>query len=211
MRRPVWGLSQNLGEQRRLPGRLPSARVGHAGGKPEGRRLGADRENATVPARFWAKPRRPPLWSTPFLAAPVQGFLGAPLAVVPGGGAVWDTKGLGWRRGSAARARRLRARPEAVLPVPGLPESVGPSCCSVPAQAPRYPGGTLLSPAALGRGVAQHPGGGRRRPLGRDTVGPGAVMPFLSAAEASDRFPRPSVGNQIQGTWYRIYPHNFLP
>lgn len=29
--------------------------------------------------------------------------------------------------------------------------------------------------------------------------------------KASDRLPRPSRGNRIQRTWYRIYPHDFLP
>lgn len=117
----------------------------------------------------------------------------------------------------AGRASRLR---DQSAPAPRTPRSrvAGSGAAgkraasggSVPAQAPHCPGETRVSPAALGRGVAQPPGESADSRSGRDS--PAGEPGRLSSPQmkASDPLPRPSLGNQIQGTWYRIYPHNFL-
>lgn len=131
------GIPEKVGEQTRPPARWPSA--------------GAGRANAAM--RAWQTPRTDVWDSTeksrrcsqgsdilvaeglrrnlsvlgshqlPFLTAHETVPRAAPPTFDPGGGAVVGSTGPGGRRGSAPRARRLRARPEAVSPVPGLPES----------------------------------------------------------------------------------------
>lgn len=66
-------------------------------------------------------------------------------------------------------------------------------------------------PATLGRGAAQLAGEAHRRPLGPRHPRRRAGKPFSLQMKASDRRPRPSLGNATRGTWYRIYPHSFLP
>ena len=110
-----------------------------------------------------------------------------------------------------SRARRLRARPEAQLPVPGLPESARLAAAQSPRKrltAPARPGSLrpLLAAGWLtreGEGVDGH--------SGWDTLGRESGRLLSLHTKASDRLPRPSLGNQIQGMWYRIYPHHFLP
>jgi hypothetical protein len=95
-------------------------------------------------------------------------------------------------------------------------------CRSTHAQKPRC--GFWGCRKAQDRGEAQSPHkwplgvGGRLSPRGRAKTaadaghpGQGAGTPLLAAEEASDWLPRPALGNQIQRTWYRIYPRNSLP
>lgn len=145
------------------------------------------------------------------LHPPGRRFRGAPPAFAPGWGAAGGRTRPGGRRGCATRAPRLRARPEAVLPAPGLQESARPAAAPFPRKrltAPARPR-SLRPPAAAGCLGPQ--GEGADGHLGRDTLArvPGRL--FSQQMKASDRLPRPSLENQIQGTWYRIYPHNFLP
>lgn len=93
----------------------------------------------------------------------------------------------------------------------GLPQSVRPAAAGPPARAAPCPRRTQVSRATLGREAAQPAGKVTDGRSGRDTLGgePGSL--FSLQMKASDRRPRPSLGNLSRGTWYRIYPHSFLP
>lgn len=120
----------------------------------------------------------------PFLAVPRQCFRGAPPAFVPGEGAVRGPIGLSRRRGCKTRAHQLRARPEVVSPVPGLPQSARPAEAPSPRKrltAPARPG-SLRPPS--GAGWLNSQGKGPDGHSGRDTPCQRAGKPFLAADES---------------------------
>ncbi|XP_039082210.1 collagen alpha-1(I) chain-like [Hyaena hyaena] len=170
------GLRNDPGRQRGPSGVRP-ARQHRAGTEPRGRTRGTRRGTRAVPARggvpLSAGPRRDP-------ASP--GF-------APGGDAVGGPDAAGGRRGGAGSAyaqkprRRFRGG----------------------RKAPHCPGGTRVSAAAFGRGVARPPGrgagGAQTGHSGRDTLAGEPGRLFSRQMKAPDPLPRPSLENQIQGTW----------
>lgn len=140
-----WGSPEQPGGAEASAGAPPSAGLGRAGTAVGERQTpGVDvvirrrkRGSARVGPAFSLMDRsgtgRPRSGSVPLLAAPRRGSRGAPPAFAPGrGDAVRGRTKPGGRRGAATRARRLRARPEAALPVPGLPESARPAAAPSP-------------------------------------------------------------------------------
>lgn len=120
---------------------------------------------------------RPRSASLPLPAARRRGSRGAPPPLSGTGDAVGRRARPGGRRGCAAGARRLRARPEAASPVPGLPESARPAAAPSPRKrltARARPG--ALRPAS---------GAGRLGPRGR--AQPAALPP--RGAKPETRFP----------------------
>lgn len=181
------------GEQRRPPaGAPPSAGLGGAGtAVAEPQAPGADVRDPTEKTR-----QRPP--GTAFCrldlggtARPRSGSLplgspaprlprGAPLLRPGAGDAVGGRRRPGGRRGCATRARRLRARPEAALPVPGLPESARPAAAPSPRKrlTARARPGALPPASSAGRlrprGTAQPAArAGTAEPQRRDARPPG--------------------------------------
>lgn len=135
-----------------------------------------------------------------FSCSPRSGLPRCAPSVSPRVGAVGGRTRPGGRRGCATRARRLRARPEAVLLVPGLPESARPAVALSPRKrltARARP----VSPATLVCGMAHPPGGGHRRPLrpghSRQRVGTPSLAADESLRSTSPPFSRKSNSGNV--------------